>query len=77
MVDVRNTFKSAKSHGLNIAIAIFTFGGFSVLPAAFAPIIQILLMIAIIRAGHWIRRLVHRPGNDSEDLFDEPKYVEE
>lgn len=68
---------TAKSHGLTIALAISTFGGLSVLPAAFAPIIQIPLMIAIVRAGPRLRRLIHGSNNISESTFSEPEYVEE
>ena len=56
---------TAKSHGLTIALAISTFGGLSVLPAAFAPIIQIPLMLAIIRIGPWLRRLFR--SSESEE----------
>jgi len=51
---------TAKSHGLTIALAISTFGGLSVLPAAFAPIIQIPLMLVIIRIGPRLRRFLHQ-----------------
>jgi len=59
---------TAKSHGLTIALAISTFGGLSVLPAAFAPIIQIPLMMVIIRAEPWIRNRVHRSETYPENL---------
>lgn len=58
---------TAKSHGLTIALGISTFGGLSVLPAAFAPIIQIPLMLVIIRIGPWLRRFLHQPELE-EDL---------
>ncbi len=68
---------TAKSHGLTIALAISTFGGLSVLPAAFAPIIQIPLMLAIIRAEPWIRNRVRRSEINSENLSCEPELIEE
>jgi ACR3 family arsenite transporter len=49
---------TAKSHGLTIALAISTFGGLSVLPAAIAPIIQIPLMILILHAGPKLRKFI-------------------
>lgn len=38
---------TAKNHGITLAIAFSTFGGLSILPAAFAPILQIPLMMEI------------------------------
>ena len=58
---------TTKSHGLTIALAISTFGGLSVLPAAFAPIIQIPLMLAIIRIGPWLRRFIGKSESENEN----------
>ncbi len=58
---------TAKSHGLTIALAISTFGGLSVLPAAIAPIIQIPLMILIMQAGPKLQKLMDGPNNNTED----------
>ncbi len=38
---------TAKNHGITLAIAFNAFGGLSILPASFAPILQIPLMMAI------------------------------
>jgi len=37
----------AKNHGITLALAFSAFGGLSILPAAFAPILQIPLMMTI------------------------------
>jgi ACR3 family arsenite efflux pump ArsB len=38
---------AAKNHGITLAVAFSTFGGLSILPASFAPILQIPLMMVI------------------------------
>lgn len=38
---------TAKNHGITLAIAFSSFGGLSILPASFVPILQIPLMMAI------------------------------
>jgi len=67
---------TAKSHGLTIALAISTFGGLSVLPAAIAPIVQIPLMLVILHAGPRLQRFMEGPKDTSktEDLKEEADY---
>ncbi len=48
---------TAKNHSITIAIALTTFGGLTVLPAAFAPIIQIPLMILILKLSSKIEKI--------------------
>jgi len=49
---------TAKNHTVTLALAITTLGGMSTLAPAFAPIVQILLMILILRITPWLRQRV-------------------
>ncbi|MHA1431649.1 MAG: arsenic resistance protein [Candidatus Freyarchaeota archaeon] len=51
---------TAKNHSITIALALTTFGGLAVLPPAFAPIIQIPLMIVILKLAPKIDRFVSK-----------------
>jgi len=52
---------TAKNHSITLALAITTFGGMATLPPAFAPIVQIPLMILILRLAPWLHRRVFPP----------------
>jgi len=52
---------TAKNHSITIALAITTFGGLSILPPAFAPIIQIPLMLIILRLATRIEKFIKKP----------------
>jgi len=49
---------TAKNHSITLALAITAFGGLAVLPAAFAPIVQIPLMIVILRLAPWLKTIL-------------------
>lgn len=49
---------TAKNHSITLALSITAFGGLATLPAAFAPIVQIPLMIIILRLSPWLQRSV-------------------
>lgn len=59
---------TAKNHSITLALAITAFGGMATLPPAFAPIVQIPLMIIILRLAPWLHqrlfpsRLVEAPA---------------
>ncbi len=46
---------TAKNHGITLAVALSAFGGLSILPATFTPILQIPLMMAIYHLSPIIR----------------------
>lgn len=46
---------TAKNHSITLALAITAFGGMATLPPAFAPIVQIPLMILILRLAPWFK----------------------
>jgi len=50
-----------KNHLITIALAITTFGRLSILPPAFAPIIQIPLMLIILRLATRIEKFIEKP----------------
>ena len=52
---------TAKNHAITLALAITAFGGLAVLPAAFAPIVQIPLMIIILRLAPWLKATFFTP----------------
>ncbi len=62
---------TAKNHSITIALALTTFGELAALPAAFAPMIQIPLMLVILRYAPRIRSWIEsgeaaaadQPGN--------------
>ncbi|MDZ7611228.1 MAG: bile acid:sodium symporter [Candidatus Moranbacteria bacterium] len=49
---------TAKNHGITLAVAFSAFGGLSVLPAAFTPILQILIMLAIYHSAKRIKKFI-------------------
>ena len=51
---------TAKNHGITMAIAVTTFEGIAVLPAAFAPIIQIPLMLIILRLAPKLKTWINK-----------------
>ena len=52
---------TAKNNSITIALAITTFGGLSVVPPAFATIIQILMMLIILRLATRIEKFIEKP----------------
>ncbi len=52
---------TAKNHSITLALAITAFGGMATLPPAFAPIVQIPLMIIILRLAPWLQQRVFPP----------------
>lgn len=52
---------TAKNHSITLALAITAFGGMAILPPAFAPVVQIPLMIIILRLAPWLKREVFPP----------------
>ncbi len=65
---------TAKSHGLTIALAITTFGGLSVLPAAIAPIIQIPLMLLILQLGPKLQKYMGSSKESSQQEMLKEEY---
>ncbi len=47
---------TGKNHSITLALAITSFGGLATLPPAFAPMVQIPLMILILKAAPWLHR---------------------
>lgn len=47
---------TAKNHSITLAISITAFGGLATLPAAFAPVVQIPLMILILKIAPWLHQ---------------------
>ncbi|MHA1427570.1 MAG: arsenic resistance protein, partial [Candidatus Helarchaeota archaeon] len=59
---------TAKNHSITMAIAVTTFGGLAVLPAAFAPIIQIPLMLIILRLAPKIEGFIEKVKEEVEEF---------
>lgn len=51
---------TAKNHGITLAVAFSAFGGLSILPAAFAPILQIPIMLIIYHLSKKLRILYNK-----------------
>ena len=49
---------TAKNHSITLALALTAFGGMATLPPAFAPVVQIPLMILILHLSPWLQRRV-------------------
>lgn len=59
---------TAKNHGITIALAFTAFGGLAILPPAFTPILQVVLMMAIYYASPRIRNYYKAKSNLSMEL---------
>ena len=57
---------TGKNHSITLAIAMTAFGGLAPLPAAFAPIVQIPLMILILKISPWLRQSVFHTQKGDE-----------
>ncbi len=52
---------TAKNHSITLALAITAFGGMATLPPAFAPIVQIPLMLVILHLAPWLQKRLFSP----------------
>ncbi|RMF04579.1 MAG: hypothetical protein D6768_02950, partial [Chloroflexi bacterium] len=47
---------ASKNHSITLALSLTAFGGLAVLPPAFAPVVQIPLMLIILKTSPWLQK---------------------